>query len=654
MTDSFKDIPFQSKKKLGDLTSLTAAVSSHTAQLIDNAKINKTCSSLGLIAGNISEAANNYTKLTNAMNVGYRIVVDNDYYISGSTAPVINKDISLLGVSGSLTLTTNTTSISFSRNLQVDGVKFVCGFTGTPSYLFVNSTNDAIDLIKFINNEYIGNISTLKIDRVSFQTPTKIKSFVFENNKLSNRLNLWIYLNVLDFDSIDIFNNKIRNMDMQIFNINNSTNSKAVINIKGNSVVNDFDLWVAAPSSYLCFVLYVGGGKVVYKNNEVKGLKTKVGVANVYDNYISCDSMDYENNIWEDNITVSPTRGKNGLFKGKTGNSPTVYRNCRNNKFHMSKELIDSLTQAEKDQCHVTLWDFSSPISKFTYEGNDVDVYNIAQNEFDDALLFKFQNNNIYAQKITGYIINFDPVAGSRLIVNKNTVKSLDSTPYSFYGESTTSGTVLHDEIIMENNTISMAFTQLLYTPKAKKLTLNNNVIENLNPATSSLSLMHLGKIGKLAGTNNKINSLTDMALTRSLSTLGELDFGVEINRSLYNYASNTFPITFDATKEQMKQVSVNYNLLTKTEQCLFNLFFEFGTDGTGFYVKYKDASDVMQTKYVDGTYTASVVKINTFTFAVAVRIVMDTANKIVSFRVDAPPQVVEKFQVKSFTTLLP
>lgn len=606
---------------------------------------------LGLIPNDPNESENNYNKLVDAMNVGYRIIVDDDYYISGSSG-IVDKDIYLMGVYGSLILTSNTTSIEFSRNLRVESNKFISNFEGVPSPLFVNRTNDAIDFIEFKNNEYIGNISTLTINRNSFSTPLKIGKFTFEGNKLFNRQNLWVYLNKLDFDSIDIINNQVRNMDMQIFNINDAINSKAIVNIKGNSVVNDFDLWVEAPSMYLCFVLYSGAGRVVYKNNEVIGLKTRKGNANVYDNYLSCDHLDYENNIWQDNITVSPTRGKNGLFKAKAGNEEKIYRNCRNNKFLVTKELIDFLSDTEKEQCYVTMWDFEKVLSNFTYEGNDVDVFAIHQREYDTAQVFKFHNNTIRADRILGPIINMDAIEGSKLSIIGNTVKTTNTNVVSFYSESAVELTQSHEEIIMENNSLTLSFNYLLYSPKTKKLVMNNNTIENLNDSyTVPFTLIHYGKIGELIGSNNKVNSLHDMALIRGQSTLSEIDFSIEISRKNYDFGSNVISFTFDDLKEQSKQIVANYNLLNKTEQWLFNLFFEFGKDETGMYVKYKDSAGVWQTAYVDGTYTASVDKINTFETNVTTRVVLDSAAGKVSFRVDLPKDVVEKIRFKSFTT---
>lgn len=184
MVDISKDIPFQSKKKLGDLSSISTKVQSHTAQLADIAVNAKT--EFGLTGNSIVDDTANISRMLNS-NYSNIIIPEGIYKITNlisvpSGAP---KKITGMGnVVFSISLPLNVNLFDFFINIEFENMTFDFNGGNVKNGLQYQKNVGEINLknIRIKNvKDMADTVSTVLVNISTIGNSLKLNGVHFEN-----------------------------------------------------------------------------------------------------------------------------------------------------------------------------------------------------------------------------------------------------------------------------------------------------------------------------------------------------------------------------------------------------------------------------------------------------------------------------------------
>lgn len=516
----------------------------------------KTCKQIGLIANDPSKDSLNYSLLCKELNAGTKILVDNKYYISGVYSPkTITKNIYIEGITDNAEFSfTTSKDIKYLFNIQakeiiMQKVRFTQLLNGY-MYVFNIKNNQKFDKIEFTNCYFEGNLRlltwSLKIDsKVQFIDPTisdyGITHFVFNNNMCKNLKQKncgFIYLNDIPISHSELIGNNINNF-VYSFYIQGTTGENpyknqvaermSYLEVRDNTVKNDTS-WNGAPISselYHCFVFFEGN-KCDYFNNHIEGLHIIDQSTVVYDSYINCWNLDYEQNYWKNNICFSPTKEYADLMKSKSASTDkTDYKGLtrvyKNNTYIVEKSYADVFNRPY-DELWVSLSYYQHEMDTVIVENNTFNVYKLGMRYAQPIHNYTFSNNTIHAYTLKEdysncilpvfNLANPSPTdtyiaRDNKIVIDTPSVSSQKKTSLIMaVGKEHKVKEVKNVKIIFENNKIqwpdlkSIISSPLGVTPDIADITFSNNIIKTNKQYVKTLSS------GLLSFTNNNIELL--------------------------------------------------------------------------------------------------------------------------------------------------
>ena len=506
----------------------------------------KTCTQIGMIANDASKDSINYSLLSSELNSGTKILVDDKYYISGvaSNPITITENIYIEGTTDNAEFSfTNTYGQKNLFNIQTKEVIMKkLRFTQlSGGYLYAFNINNVQKLDNFIIEHcyFEGNIRLLtwsqKVDsQVKFIDPTVsefgITHFVFNYNTCRNLKQFskgFIYLDDVPISHAELIGNDIKNF-LYAFYTQGITNENPYrykiseqmkyLEVKDNVVTCD-NAWEGSPllsELYHCFVLFEGN-KCDYFNNHVEGLHVLDQDTAVYDAYLSCWDLDYENNYWKNNICFYPKKQYGDLMKSKSANKSTyhgVKRLYKNNTYIVEKSYADVFKRSY-DELWVSLSYYQREMDTVIVENNNFDVYKLGMNYGQPVHNYTFSDNKIHAYATLESrnncilpVYRLDNPAPTDIYTARNN-KIIIDTP-SAYTETMNSlimavgrkDEVKQVKIIFENNYVewpdllSIISSPLGITPIITNVRIANNTVVATRPGTEKGKTLYTGIYG--------------------------------------------------------------------------------------------------------------------------------------------------------------
>ena len=386
------------------------------------------CSELGMIPNDKTQGTNNRKILINALNDGINLLVDNKYYLTGLGTPAkVNSDIVIAGITDNAEFSFTKTSMTQSNfiniatsNLLMRKLRFT-SINDEAVYAFRLSDTHKMKTLSIENCYFEGPIRLVNWSYTNSIYPDPdqddygIENFKFTNNTCKNIRESFIVLNNVPIKHSQVIKNTITNFSnifycQEITNVNVHVDrlapKMAYLEVRENKVINDLS-WngMFKDQMYHCFVFFEGD-KCDYKYNHVEGLHIFDKSTNVYDAYISCINLEYENNFWKNNILFNsdPSYLKaRQLIKCKNAPRLNGYKNIkriiRNNTFIVEKSYAERLGR-DPEELWVTMSEFDNEMESVVLEKNKIDVYIL---RFSSATVlthnYTFSNNEIHAYK---------------------------------------------------------------------------------------------------------------------------------------------------------------------------------------------------------------------------------------------------------------
>jgi len=447
-------------------------------------------SDYGLRADNEDSARFNGDLMKAAMAEFGGIIIDGRYFMKLPS----NMEMDKVGIIGdseynselifSPTYSTTLFDSAVLQELYISDVKFVN--TSNEDLVIARSRSELtmpINSIIIKNNEFIGDISAYRLEGDGNIDPTTspvvLDTFVFDNNDVSNTNYTFLRIQDVPYNSVNITNNRITNFQYIFANLQLTNENiynpelfdlRKQLTIQGNTVISEDDWWsTGTGSTYYAFVV-AEGDKVLYADNHVEGLKANLPIA-LYDAYLSCNEVIYENNIWKNNVALSLEKKFSAFMKSKNGSKP-LYRVYRNNEFIVEQSFADKFNM-----------DPMTLMTDFISLENHASYYEITNNNFSGYYIrfpessrfienLVFKNNKIDAELISGSVVNLqanDEFSQGSIVFSENTISAKEhytlegsSLPlFKFYDHSTVANTSILSLIDYSNNWIDAPINYL-------------------------------------------------------------------------------------------------------------------------------------------------------------------------------------------------
>ena len=459
------------------------------------------CSQLGMIPNDATQGRNNLTILLAALRSDTKVLVDDKYYLTGlGTSAQVDQDIIIEGITSNAEFSFTKTTMTQSNFIKVAGSNVLISkvrFVSAPdesAHVFRSSDDHKINTMSFENCYFEGPIRLVGWTFTNSVYPDPdiynygMDNFKFINNKCNNITKTLISISDVPIRHSQIINNEIRNFS-HIFYNNQITNTNVQVDklapqmtyleVKGNTVINDAswdgnEFGINYVPTYHCFIFFEGN-RCEYKNNHVEGLHLFDQRTAVYDAYLSCIELEYENNFWKNNTTFisDPTYTASRQFM-KSKDSPRLdgYKNIqrvyRNNTFIMEKSYADVMGRPY-EELWMRMIEFDRDIESLVVENNKIDAYILrlnSANVLTHNLIFS--NNEIHATKTLNSSANsilaisvhtHDGIPGTYIARNNTvTIDMPGSTPItnnSLISYHISTENVDHTKVIFEDNYVS-------------------------------------------------------------------------------------------------------------------------------------------------------------------------------------------------------
>lgn len=497
------------------------------------------CSSLGMTANNENKAITNYKILLDALKSGKKILVDNIYYLdsiyySNEEGNLISSNVFIKGTDKETNKLIIFDGMYFNvqGDVTIDGISIEGKSTKGPGYLL--ELTAPFRLSAHINNNYIsGNIRLLSTripDDFNYEsTDCGINDLEIANNEIYDIYNSSgnrsiIYVQNTPVKTTHIINNKITNFsyifyDAQITDDHPYERYLAAKNEKvyiENNIVKCTDDYSAINknggeiSFYYSFAV-IEGLSVDCKGNTFEGihLVNSPGTL-VYDNYLSVAYLNYENNIWKNNVNLTPGISNVDIMKSKSNKGYSdATRVYRGNHYITEASYADKFGQ-DRYLLRKKMDTFQEWMKDVTIEDNTFDMYILTDLCYKMAVNYKF-NNNI--MNLTTMETNAGDQAFIGIIEYRDSTGSLVPRQFSFVNNTVNIGTAASDkaigtnkmyQIVIESTTlenVKVDFTNnnikvygltgiiedgryyntIKANPLSKYINYNNNIVSNNN-----------------------------------------------------------------------------------------------------------------------------------------------------------------------------
>ena len=393
------------------------------------------CSELGMIPNDETQGGKNRNILIEALKNGTNILVDDKYYLAGlgDSAPV-DSDIVIVGITDNAEFSFNKSSMTQSNFIKVQSQNFLMrkikltSMNNEPVYAFMLSGTHKMNTFVFEKCYFEGPIRLISWSfGNNFPDPDDydfgIDNFKFIDNTCRNNNKSLIILNDVIIKHAQVLRNDIRNFSQILYTNAVSPGNNMMrkyspkmeyLEVKDNIVIND-DSWLGLElgadyiETYHCFVFFEGN-KCEYMNNHIEGIhmfERPPRYTVVYDSYLSCIDLVYEDNFWKNNVlfdsdeTVAAGRQ---LMKSKgaayvDGSYKNIKRVYRNNEYIIEKSYATRFGRSP-DELWVRIIEFDNDMESVILENNKIDVYCIRLNSGDvKTHNYTFSNNEIHAVK---------------------------------------------------------------------------------------------------------------------------------------------------------------------------------------------------------------------------------------------------------------
>jgi hypothetical protein len=455
------------------------------------------CSELGMIPNDETQGTNNRKILINALNDGINILIDNKYYLTGLGTPaIIDSDIVIAGVTDNAEFSFTKTTMTGSNFLKIESQNFLMRKVKLTSiqneYVYAFRFSDTHKMKDFSVEKcyFEGSVRLMNwaFTNNVYPNPDEydygIENFKFAGNTCNNISTTFIAIANVPTKHSQITGNEVRNFknifyNQEITNVNIHVDKLApkisFLEVKDNTVINDIS-WDGKEQGrnhmYHCFIFFEGD-KCEYKNNHIEGLHIFDEDINVYDAYLSCINLEYENNFWKNNIVFNSDPGfdSKGRQMMKCKDSPRLdgYKNikrvCRNNTFIVEKSYADNWGRPY-DELWVKIIEFDNDMETVVVDNNKIDVYILRLNTADvKTHNFTFINNDIHAVKTRNSSSNcvlpvtakIDDGIHGTYIARKNKIVidepgSSPGTNNSLIRYTFPNGNIDHTKVIFEDN----------------------------------------------------------------------------------------------------------------------------------------------------------------------------------------------------------
>lgn len=463
--------------------------------------------------------------------------------LSGITNKVclsLDYDINIGGTISlaSFELLGNENSIYFSSNggfdvvgdIIVKGVVLTneTGYSTRYAFRTPANTTGTSD-IRFENCKFLGDLRVYYNDRTANNDgdgigTLDIISCYGEGNKVSDGTNILFYVSDTLFDNISICDCKFKNFTCNIINTGTSGNPyKGIIaaSTKPRSIVlrnstfandSDFDFSAAGPVSQTYYCVAVASmGRFLSENCIYENLLCNVSGIVTYDNYASCNYVEYRNNVWHNCINTTdvvtdpdnPPSSYNCFIKSKGASKGRIFADnsyildiLPNSGYYYNRLFGDDLSDSTleltilKNNTFKSNYIYSNTNAHIfgdvkVFDGNtfEIDYINVfgTSGLFPATGIFIITNNvininhTLVASVNTSYVISATNAASGILKFEGNVCNcSLDG----FLGVGS-SYTTTDYEFVVKDNDISL--TAPVFIERAKlNITFENNRIKNV------------------------------------------------------------------------------------------------------------------------------------------------------------------------------
>ena len=487
------------------------------------------CSQLGMIANDDAQGRKNMTILLDALRSGTNILVDNKYYLNGvGTSAIIENDIVIVGITDNAELSFTKTTMTQSNFIRVAG-----SYILMRKIRLTSMQNEAVFAFRIIDAH---KIETMALENCYFEGPIRLVTWQFtgnvypdpdmhnygmENFKFLNNTCNNINKSLIAFSDVPIRHSQIRKNEIRnfshIFYNNQITNTNVHVDklapqmtyleVKDNTVINDVswdgnEIGINYVPTYHCFIFFEGN-KCDYKNNHVEGLHLFDQRTAVYDAYLSCIDLEYENNYWKNNTNfISDTTYTAGRQLMKCKDSPRLdgYKNvkrvCRHNTFILEKSYAAVMGRPD-EELWVRIIEFDRDIESLVVENNKIDAYILRLNSANVITHnLTFSNNEIHAVKTLNSSSNcilpisvhvHDGIKGAYIARNnKITIDMPGSVPIrnnSLINYIISTENIDHVKVIFEDNYVSWPDMETLvrgsYTVRINDVPMDISITDN-------------------------------------------------------------------------------------------------------------------------------------------------------------------------------
>ena len=593
------------------------------ASLAKKAKqLGKNCEELNMTPNDPLKAGDNYTKLTQAILDGYKVVVENTYYVGTTTPTTLNVDVVIEGVNKDsqliLTNTGNYYVLTGQEFVVINGLKLTK--SDVPAglvFLFTATETTFIKKLSVENCEFVGNLSLIRHKGSETVNPNittyGYETFNFSNNKVKNAEASFIVIDDCPCREVAIRNNTVINFSQrfiasQTSNLHTFSNeiraSKKLCIVQNNYVKCEDDWYgIAGNGAYYVFILFEGV-KTVYTGNWVEGVKSIDAIA-VYDIYVGGDELHYYNNTWINNLCYSPEKTYNELMKAKD----VKKRHYHNNTFIVEKEHVLALGQPLSN-AWVTLFAQTSQGDSISIQNNLFRMYSLKFNQSGSPITNVNIHGNVfesdyYSFALLNYQVNdIADYTNSNITITYNSFKTNISESNNFHllyiTDTTVSGDKKPKNVNVQNNIIENCNGTISYNTTGENVIIKNNVLQSNEDST--------GYVGLLTGeikTNNIIidgNYITCSSRLRDLySKIGNFDYEGE-NKYRGKYTTKATRVSLFAydTTAVKRNIIVENEILTSSMYKKFAINFSYGYDilEDRNYITFINTSDIETTIY--------------------------------------------------------
>ncbi len=559
-----------------------------------------TCGSLGMVED--GDAAENFALLSAAMQGGERIIVDGFYPLAASSAAVIDANISLCGSTPDSGFDLSRTSSALftpgDRCAQIDIENLTMKKTTSGTGILINASNmtsPRMHHIRFVGNRVEGYASPMRISQSTSVDPTYntvgVDTILISENRFTNLRVSAFVLNDVTFDRCEVTGNVIKNFDFVFISVattNETTYSGEITLAKKLLIVENNDVYCTSADdeegafihtsetggAYYNFIL-AECMRCIYRNNRVEGMKSTVKTA-LYDAYLSCADVVYENNTWKNNVILNTAEGNHvnhNLIKAKGNAGGVGTRRYHNNTWIIESDYYTKHGYNAATSCFVVLANSTSE-SAYDIQHNTMDVPRMGGFTSSSHIRqMTFSHNTVKVGTwLSGGILA--GVNGAEVICEYNDISCMDGRNYDGF---VTVGYTADKAVFRGNRFRNCRYP--LGAGRAQDMTVEGNTV--VDDMSNQTMLSGAGRYGTITGSGNRVLKSGNSTSLFGGNVTGKADLSAELITSERINACNI--LMFDGI--QNSAIRIDFEGITVGDSEPFRAFVYFAVcDG---YIMY-------------------------------------------------------------------